>query len=390
MDDTLTLEPMIAVADEAWSRPPSRIWARLRGAFAAIASGLEWLTGAVALVVGLSTLAALPIAQFLSLGYLLEASGRVARSGRFRDGWIGVRRASRVGSIVAGCWLSILPARLASSLATSAELIDPDGPIARAWRAALAVVVLAILVHVVGSCARGGRLRHFLWPPGTLIWLVGRLRRGGLYVESRDATWAFVEQLRLPHYFRLGFLGFMGSTAWLAVPVTMLAVGRRMPPVGMIGALGLGIVATSLPFLQVQFAMEGRFSSLFATRVVRERFRRAPWAFALAFLLTVVAAVPLYLLKVEMVPREAAWLPSLVFVAFLFPARLACGWAHARGGLRESRRHWSWRGMGRLAMMPIAGLYVLIVFLAQYTSWGGSWDLYEQHAFLLPVPFLGF
>ena len=38
----------------------------------------------------------------------------------------------------------------------------------------------------------------------------------------------------------------------------------------------------------------------------------------------------------------------------------------------------------------MAGLYVLIVFLAQYTSWGGAWDLYEQHAFLLPVPFLGY
>ena len=32
--------------------------------------------------------------------------------------------------------------------------------------------------------------------------------------------------------------------------------------------------------------------------------------------------------------------------------------------------------------------YVLIVFLAQYTSWGGAASLYEQHAFLLPVPFV--
>ena len=103
-----------------------------------------------------------------------------------------------------------------------------------------------------------------------------------------------------------------------------------------------------------------------------------------------VAAIPLYLLKIEMVPREAAWLPSLLFVGFLFPARLACGWAYARGAPARTARHWVWRGMGRLGMVPDRRLYVLIVFLAQYTSWGGVWSLYEQHAFLLPVPFLGY
>jgi uncharacterized membrane protein len=390
MIETLEFEALEWIDEEASPRPPSKVWSLLKRIGRAIASGLEWIFGAVSLVIGLSVLAALPIAQFLSLGYLLEASGRVARSGRVRDGWIGVRRAARVGSIVAGAWLSLLPSRLVSSLATSAELIDPDSPVARSWRGGLAVVVVLTLVHVAASCARGGRLRHFAWPPGSLIWLIRRLRRGGLYADSRDATWAFVEGLRLPHYFRQGFLGFMGSSAWLAVPVTLLALGRRVPPLGLLGALGLGIVAMSLPFLQVRFAVEGRFAALFGVKEVRERFRRAPWAFALAFLLTVVAAIPLYLLKIELVPREATWLPSLLFVAFLAPSRLACGWAYARGGRREDRRHWAWRGIGRLAMVPVAGFYVLIVFLAQYTSWGGVWDLYEQHAFLLPVPFLGY
>ncbi len=163
-----------------------------------------------------------------------------------------------------------------------------------------------------------------------------------------------------------------------------------MPPVGLLGAFCLGFVVLSLPFLQIKFAIEGRFRAMFEVKVVRERFRRAPWAFSLAFLLTVVAAIPLYLLKIELIPREVAWLPGLLFVAFLFPARIACGWAYGRGGLRENRRFWLWRGVGRLAMLPIAAAYVLIVFLAQYTSWGGAWSLYEQHAFLLPVPFLGY
>ena len=36
--------------------------------------------------------------------------------------------------MVLGCWLVLLPLRLVASLATSAELIDPGGPVARAWK----------------------------------------------------------------------------------------------------------------------------------------------------------------------------------------------------------------------------------------------------------------
>ena len=97
---------------------------------------VEWVFGVVSLVLGLSILAALPLAQFLSLGYLLESSARVARTGRLRDGLIGVRRAARVGGVVAGAWLAMVPAWLVASMARSAELIDPGGPGAPAggWR----------------------------------------------------------------------------------------------------------------------------------------------------------------------------------------------------------------------------------------------------------------
>ena len=89
-------------------------------------------------------------------------------------------------------------------------------------------------------------------------------------------------------------------------------------------------MAPSLPFLQVRYAVEGRVSALFSLRSIRERFRRAPWAFAFALMVLLLAAVPLYLLKIEMIPREAAWLPSLVFVIFLAPAHALVGWAYAR------------------------------------------------------------
>jgi hypothetical protein len=369
-------------------RPALWAWSLILRVVRGLASAAEWLFGLASLVVGLATLAALPVLQFLSLGYLLESSARVARTGRLRDGFVGVRRAARIGGITVGIWLATVPAWLIRTMARSAELIDPGGRAARGWRAALIVAAGLTVVHVLAACARGGRLRHFLWPFGHPFWLVRRLREGGLYVESRDAFWASLTALRLPYYFRLGFVGFLGTLAWLAIPAILISAGGRVPPLGIVGALLLAIVVPFLPFLQIRYAQEGRLSALFSPRAIRERFRRAPWAFAFSLMVLLLAAIPLYLLKIEMIPREAAWLPSLVFVAFLAPARLLTGWAYARSGRRERPRHWAFRILGRLAIIPVAAFYVLIVFLAQYTSWGGVTSLYEQHAFLLPVPFL--
>jgi hypothetical protein len=145
-----------------------------------------------------------------------------------------------------------------------------------------------------------------------------------------------------------------------------------------------------LPFLQLRLAQTQRFRAGFEWFAVRREFRKAPWAHAIAYVVTLAFALPLFLLKIEMVPREAAWLPSLFFVAFIYPARLLTGWALGRARRRGERpRHWLFRWTGRLVFIPAALFYVLIVFFTQYTSWNGVWSLYEQHAFLLPVPFLG-
>jgi hypothetical protein len=369
-------------------RPVLWAWSLIVRLTRGIASAAEWLFGLASLVVGLSTLASLPVLQFLSLGYLLESSARVARSGRLRDGFVGVRRAARIGGIAAGIWLATVPAWLVGTMARSAELIDSGSRAARGWKAALVVVVGLTVFHVLSACARGGRLRHFLWPLGHPFWLIRRVREGGLYHESRDVFWASLAALRLPYYFRLGFVGCFGTLAWLILPAILISAGGRVPPLGILGALLLAIVVPFLPFLQIRYALDGRLGALFSRRAIRERFRRAPWAFAFSLMILLLAAIPLYLLKIEMIPREAAWLPSLVFVSFLAPARLLTGWAYARSGRREHARHWFFRILGRLAIVPVAAFYVLIVFLAQYTSWGGAASLYEQHAFLLPVPFL--
>jgi hypothetical protein len=392
--------PVLEIADEvvvpaaSISNSPRRVswnpfvllWRLLR----CLASALEWLFGAAVLLVALSILAALPGLQLLSLGYLLEAGGRVARTGRLRDGFIGVRLAARLGGIVLGCRLLLLPVRFVADLAHAAQIIDPGGRDAGAWRLSLFVLIGLTALHAGAACARGGRLRYFLWP-FNVVWFFRRLLRGGYYTEARDAVWNTMLSLRLPYYFSLGFRGFAGAVVWLAPPIALLSLGRLplslAPLVGFLGAVLLALVLVYVPFLQMHLAATNRLSAAFELSQVRHLFRRAPWAFAFAFVITLLFALPLYLLKIEMVPREAAWLPSLVFVAFIYPARLLTGWAMGRALHRPTPRHWFFRWTGRLVFLPAAAFYVLIVFFTQYTSWNGVWSLYEQHAFLLPVPF---
>jgi hypothetical protein len=388
-------EPPLEVLPGDVPRPPNPVMAALRLTWRcvrAVGSLLEWLFGLAVLMVGLAVLAALPVLQFLSLGYLLESAGRVARTGRLRDGFIGVRLAARLGGIVLGCWLFLWPARVVADLAYSAQIIDPGGRTAAGWRIGLFVLIGLTAFHIGTACALGGRLRYFFCPFNFILVLL-RVCRGGYYAQARDAVWDTTMSLRLPYYFWLGFRGFVGALAWLAVPVSMLALGRAGTPgaalLGFLGALLLGLVLLYLPFLQTRLAMSNRLSAVFDLPAARAEFRRAPWAFAFSFVVTLLFALPLYLLKIEMVPREAAWLPSLVFISFIFPARLLTGWALGRAVHRPTPRHWFFRWTGRLPFLPAAGFYVLIVFFTQYTSWNGVWSLYEQHAFLVPMPFFG-
>jgi hypothetical protein len=384
----------------------------LVAAFDSVVWLLEWPFGVATLIVGLAVLAALPFLGFLSLGYLLEAGGRIARTDaerqrllharkrnwlvrRLLGGWlalresfIGVRKAARVGGMVVGVALMIVPLQILSTFYVSAQIIAPDGPAAHGWKAILLAVTVLVGLHVAMALARGGRLRYFFWP-FNIVWLVRRLARGGYYSAARDGVWDFVVSLRLPYYWWLGFRGFVGGLAWLAIPVSLMALGRKIPPLGFVGGVWFALVLLGLPFLQMRFAAERRFRACFELGAVLSRFGRAPWAFAFALFVTLLFSLPLYLLKIEMVPREAAWLPCLFFIVFIWPTRLLSGWAYARGGRREAPRHWFFAATGLVAMLPTAGFYVLLVLLTQYTSWEGVGSLYEQHAFLLPVPFMG-
>jgi hypothetical protein len=343
--------------------------------------------GALTLIVGLSFLAAYPVLQIFSLGYLLESAGRIGRSGRFRDAFPLVPQASRIGGAVLGAWLLTLPWRFVRDVVADAVLIDPSSPQTIFLQRLLAVLVVVTPLHILFAVLRGGRLRYFLWP-FNVIWFVRRVFQGGYFQHAWQQTTALLREVHVLHYFYLGLRGALGAIAWLAIPSTMYAVGKG--EAGLLGVLGgilLAVVVMYVPFLQVQFAAENRFKAMFEVRKVRERFRKAPIAFFIAFLFTLVLVIPLYLLKVEVVPRDALWLPSLLFIITIFPLKVLTGWAYGRAGRKEKQAHWILRVPCRLLMFPVALFYAIVVFFTQYTGWEGVRALYEHHAFLLPVPF---
>ncbi len=414
-----------------------------------VCSGIEWLFGLASVIAGLALLASIPIAQFLSLGYLLEVSGRITRTGKLREGFIGVRPAARLGSILLGTWLMLWPIRFVSSYWRSAHLIDPNSGVTTAWRIGLLIFTAVMIGHILLAWSCGGKIRYFFWPllaplffgmwvlrrvvssdrlrpivgpvvgtfskrllkdlttvppltswfPPAIFW--ANLRRGGLYANSRDVVWEYAANLKLHYFFWLGLRGFAGAIAWLFVPVMMIMAMTNLQLENQQAAQGLGgltaflgsallaIVVLYLPFLQAHFAAENRFVAMFEIGAVRRKFQRAPVAFWFSLLITLGFSLPLYLLKIETIPRETVWLPSVVFVIFIFPSRMIAGWALARSEKREEPRFFLFRWGARLGTLPLVAIYAFIAFFTQFLSWNGSYSLFEQHAFLTPVPFLG-
>jgi hypothetical protein len=419
---------------------PTSPWpkSRLMQCWYGLCWGLEWLFGVGSVIGWLAVLAAIPLVNFLSLGYLLEASGRVARSGKLRDGFIDMPKYARIGSLVAGTWLWLWVPRALSTLAADAWLIDPGSSSARGWRLGQLVVTALVIGHILLAWYSGGRLRHFFWPllapfqlgakvlfggiigpllrptitslspalaedlyvarplsawfPPAILW--AGIRRGRMYSEARDAVWDFVVALKLPYYFWLGLRGFAGALAWLIIPSLMMIFGTSGQGggsiiVGYLGTLAMAFVLLYLPFLQSRFAAENRLAAMFEWSEIRRLFRRAPIAWFFALTVTLAFALPLYLLKIEPPPRELWWTLTIFFIVFIYPARLLAGWAVGRAMHHEKPRHFLFRWLSRLLSIPVILFYLLILFFTQYTSYLGPASLLEQHAFLLPVPFIG-
>lgn len=347
--------------------------------------------GMAAMVLVLAVVAAIPVGNFLALGYLLEAEGRVARSGRLRDGFPLLEMAPRIGSIVAGMWLFLFPVALLAGAAADAQIIEPGGPAATNLHRLTIVVAILAAIHLCLALARGGSLGCFFRPVKNVRWLRARLRAGDYWDTAERSVERFVAPLRLKHHFSLGVRGFAAAFAWLVLPTALFAAADRTQsgafPVTLLGSLLLVPVLCWTPFLQARFAAENRFRTMFQLKPVRRLFRQAPLAWFTAVATVYVLALPLYLLKIALPPADAMWLITLIFIVSIYPAKLATGWAYARA-LRRDRPAWfGWRWLSRLLSVALVAVYVFLLFFTQFLGEHGKGVLFEHHALLLPTPF---
>ncbi|MEZ0226996.1 MAG: hypothetical protein ACAI25_00100, partial [Planctomycetota bacterium] len=230
----------------------------------------------------------------------------------------------------------------------------------------------------------GGRLLAFFRPFKNAGWALGRLRSGeGLGLERIPAV---LRDLELPRYFLLGLKGFVAALAWIALPTALLAVGPRAPVVALLGGFLLALVVIPLPLLQARLAAEGRLAAGFDLPEAWRRYRRAPLSALVALVLTLALALPLYLLKIELIPRDARWLAAAIFLLTILPTKLIAGKAYARGS-GEGRAFLPLRTFAACTGFAAAALYVLVLFGTRFIEWRGAVGLFEQHAFLVPVAF---
>lgn len=417
---------------------PKQSWVfRLLGLIRLIASRAF---GFVSVIFLLAVAANIPIVQLFSFGYLLEVSGRLARKQRLRDAMIGLKKASVLGGIILGTWLTLLPVRGLSGFWYEAYLIDPESRQTQNLRTALTVVLTVAIMHIASVWFCGGKLRYFFWPliapfsfgiwvarrlAGTFLfrkilsWTVGllspvlvddicnvepisdwfvpalclkRIRAGNVYVTCRDGVWDFVHSLNLVHYFMLGLKGLVGTVAWLSVPTALLVLATYSEDgmailSGLFGVIIAIPVFMVLPFLQAHFATDGRLRRFVEIRAVFKNYGRAPFAHVTALLFALALALPLFVLKIEQIPAELVWSLSIVFILFSWPARVGVGWAYGRGANRDRSTRWWIRYPLVIVGMPIALAFALILTLTRYVSWDGALSLIENHVFLLPAPF---
>jgi hypothetical protein len=346
------------------------------------------------LIVLIALVAAIPLVQFISLGYLLYAAARLANGGSWRRALPGIGTAGRLGVFLLIASILYLPVLLVADLAYSMQLLEPGSTKALGWQLSSGFLWMAWCLHVAWAAARGGRWWHLLWPAP--IRFVKQGWRPGVWKQSLDDFYQLLLSMQLPRLWWLGARATVAALLFLAIPCSLMIIGQRAqelpvaPFLGVLGAIGMVAVMFTLPFLQIEFARQGRLKGFLEFGKVRQRFRMAPMAHTIALVLLCVLSIPLYLLRIEAVPQEILWAPSIIFASLMLPAKLFLGWAIGRAdrkivaGQRVSR--WWVRFPCRIVGLAGVLLYVGSLYVAQLVAGQGAWVMYFQHAFLVPNP----
>jgi hypothetical protein len=347
--------------------------------------------GIVTMVLALAILAAIPIVNFIALGYLIDVEGRVARSGKFRDAFPLLPLAPRIGSLVIGIWVFLLPLRLLAWTAADARLISPGSAADRGWHLALHVSMVLVTIHICLALARGGRLSSFFRPLKNVLWFWKQCRDASYWDRAEHAVWEFFARIRRTHFFWLGVKGWVGAFLWLVVPTAIFAAANKpnggAALVSIVGGVLLSVVFAWVPLLQARYAAEGRLSAFKELRAIRELYRRAPLCCALAVILTYALSLPLFFATIALPPQDALWMVTPIFIVSIFPTRVFTGWAYYQATQREHRAWFSLRLLTGLVLMPTLMSYTFLLFFTQFIGASGKWVLFQHHALLLPRPF---
>ena len=358
-----------------------------------------WLIGRswdyISLAVLLAVVAAIPVLQLASLGYLLVSAANLAEGRPWKDCLPGLRLAGKLGTFALLGAIAWLPVWLVSDLAYSAQLLQPGSRSAGLWRSAAFVCTGIWITHLAWAAVRGGRWWHLLWPAPIRFLREGW--RPKTWVRASDELYDLVACLQFPRLWWLGARAGAGVLIWICIPVTMMIVGQHsedVPTPGLVGFLGafaLTAIMLYLPFLQIQMAADNRFFAIFNFFQVRRRFLHGPLWHSFAMLSLVVLCVPLYLLRIEPIPAELAWAPAFVFVLFMLPAKIllgaAMGYAAGRQQAGHSPRSFLLRWPARFVSLASVLVYVGFLYLAQLVAPSGL-IMYFQHALLVPAPLI--
>jgi len=367
---------------------------------------------AFSLVMVLSFAATIPIVQFASLGYMLECSARIASGLPIRSCFPGITLAGHI--VRCGLWtlLTWLPIWFVTDLGYSSELIQPESNAALSLRITARILAILWVLWVVWAILRGGRWFHFLWPQP--IRFSKTIFTRSFWLDAENRWWEFLKELHLWRLIRLGFQASLGAGIWLAIPALMILLSLNAAPevnasqqgglalLGLLGAILMAWVIQYLPTLQSYMAWNAlmarqglarseapkeRLGGILNRSAARDTFRRVPLRFALANILFLALALPLYLLRIESIPAELWFLLSIFFVVLMFPAKLLIGWV-LRCSLRKTKdAHWTLRWLAWIPLLAAIAIYVGFLYLGKFALWEGGAILLLQHAFLPPVPF---
>ncbi|GIX04215.1 MAG: hypothetical protein KatS3mg114_0084 [Planctomycetaceae bacterium] len=357
---------------------------------------LAWLVrlgfGLVSLWFILAVLAALPLCNFVALGYLLEAMGRVGRTGKLRYALPLLPLAPRLGGLALGFGFWLLVLAWLAGWSYDAELVAPQSPQAANWRTVRGLSALLVGIHLTLAIARGGGLLAFFRPWNNLCWLRRRWNTGDYPQLATRALSEFFHALKIGYHFSLGLRGFVGAACWL-VPPTLLFGALQHPQrpgevlLMLVGATLLITILPVVPFLQAHFAATNALRAFREWRAVRQWWRRAPLSCWLAVVLLYALSLPLYLFKIVAPPRDALWFFTLIYVPTIYPGKILVAWAYAQAIKRTHPASWIWRWFCFLTLIPLLALYLFLLFFTPAISAAGRRVLFEHHPLLLPTPF---